>query len=86
MKLSRAENLKFRQFLAYEHPVCQICGKAPSDDANHVVFGCYGADKDDSKQIAVCRECHQWCHAHKKGSIEKYEEVADENWQRFGKC
>ena len=32
------------------------------------------------------RECHQWCHAHKHESIEKYEEVADENWQRFGDC
>jgi len=26
------------------------------------------------------------CHAHKRESIEKYEEVADENWQRFGEC
>lgn len=83
MKLSKAENLKFRQFLAYEHPVCQICGKAPSDDAHHVRYGCYGADKDDRKQIAVCRACHKWCHDHKHESIEKYEGLADENWAEY---
>ena len=83
MKLSKAENLKFRQFLADEHPVCQICGKAPSDDPHHVRYGCYGADKDDRKQIAVCRACHQWCHDHKHESIEKYEGLADENWEAF---
>lgn len=83
MKLSKAENLKFRQFLVYEYPVCQICGKAPSDDAHHVRYGCYGADKDDRKQIAVCRACHDWCHEHKRESIEKYEELADENWAEY---
>lgn len=83
LKLPKAENLKFRQFLAYEYPICQICGKAPSDDAHHVVFGCYGADKDDRKQIAVCRACHDWCHEHKHESIEKYEELADENWAEY---
>ncbi|WP_159071735.1 hypothetical protein [Campylobacter concisus] len=28
----------------------------------------------------LCQICE------KQQSIEKYEEVADENWQRFGKC
>lgn len=83
MRLSKAEFEKFKNFLAYEHPMCQICGQAPSVEAHHVKFGRYGADKDDRKLIAVCRACHQWCHAHKHESIEKYERIADENWREY---
>ena len=83
MRLSKAEFEKFKSFLAYEHPMCQICGQAPSVEPHHVKFGRYGADKDDRKLIAVCRACHQWSHAHKHESIEKYERLADENWASF---
>ena len=79
MRLSKAEFEKFKNFLAYEHPMCQICG-AQAVEAHHVIYGCY---KDDRKQISVCRACHQWCHAHKKKSIEKYERIADENWAEY---
>lgn len=57
LRLSKAEFEKFKNFLAYEHPMCQICGQAPSVEPHHVKFGCYGADKDDRKLIAVCRAC-----------------------------
>ena len=49
MRLSKAEFEKFKNFLAYEHPVCQICRQAPSVEPHHVKFGRYGADKDDKR-------------------------------------
>lgn len=79
MRMSRSQLRKFRVFLAQTHPQCQICG-AQAVEAHHVIYGCY---KDDAKQISVCRACHEWCHAHKHESIEKYERLADENWANF---
>ena len=86
MRLTKSENRAYQLRLLEAHPLCQICEEQQSIECHHVRYGRFGADKDDSKQIAVCRERHQWCHAHKHESIEKYEEVADENWQRFGEC
>ena len=36
MRLSKAEFEAFKNFLAYEHGVCQICAKAPSVEPHHV--------------------------------------------------
>lgn len=72
-----------REFLAETYPACQICGWRRAVEAHHVVYGCYGANKDDRKQISVCRECHLWCHANKHESIEKFESLADENWEKY---
>lgn len=82
-RLSKKENENFREFLAETYPACQICGWRRAVEAHHVVYGCYGANKDDRKQISVCRECHDWCHANKKESIEKFESLADENWREY---
>lgn len=82
-RLSKQENENFREFLAETYPACQICGWRRAVEAHHVVYGCYGANKDDRKQISVCRECHLWCHANKKESIEKFESLADENWREY---
>lgn len=42
MRLSKTKFEAFKNFLAYEHPVCQICAKAPSIEPHHVKFGCGG--------------------------------------------
>ena len=82
-KLSKPALKKYRQWLALEYPLCQICHKQPIADAHHLLFGCYGADKDDSSQIAVCRDCHNYCHANKKESQDKYLEIAKNNFKRY---
>ena len=54
-RLSKSENLRFRQWLCESFSRCQICGVNPPQDAHHLSYGSYGADKDDRTQIAVCR-------------------------------
>lgn len=62
---------------------CQICHKNNIEEFHHLFFGSYGADKDDRTIIGVCRECHDYCHKHKKESQERYEHIAQENWTWF---
>lgn len=64
---------------------CQICKKNEIDDMHHLLFGSYGADKDDRTIIGVCRECHEWCHKHKHESQARYMFIADRNWKAFQK-
>lgn len=82
-RLSKSENLRFRQWLCESFSRCQICGVNPPQDPHHLFFGAFGANKDDRTQIAVCRECHDYCHKHKKESQERYEHIAQENWTLF---
>ena len=60
MRLTRSKNKTYQLRLLEAYPLCQICEKQQSIECHHVRYGRFGADKDDSKQIAVCRECHQW--------------------------
>jgi len=83
MKLSKPALRRYVAWLALEHPICQICNKRPSVDAHHLIFGCYGADKNDTKLIAVCRKCHEYCHANKHESQHKYLEIANSNWSKY---
>lgn len=82
-RLSKSENLRFREWLCESFSRCQICGVRPPQDAHHLYFGAFGADKDDKTQIAVCRECHEWLHKNKKYGQETYKEIAEKNYQTF---
>ena len=64
--------------------MCQICNNDIVSDAHHLLYGSYGADKADESVIAVCRSCHEWCHANKKESQEKYMHIAQKNWEKHG--
>ena len=82
-KLSKTALKRYKQWLALKYPICQICNQKQAQDAHHLRFGCYGADKDDTSLIAVDRECHEWCHQNKHESQEKYEHIAKENWEKY---
>lgn len=82
-RLSKSENLRFRQWLCERFSRCQICHKAHISEYHHLFFGSYGADKDDRTLIGVCRECHEWCHKNKHQSKRDYKKVADFNWFGF---
>jgi len=86
-KLPPKELQQYQFWLEKNHPICQanIGGcEHKAIEAHHVLFGCYGADKDDKTQISVCRSCHEWCHAHKANSQELFLHVARKNWKDFG--
>lgn len=82
-KLPKAENISYRQWLQENITVCQICGIRQPEDAHHLNYGSYGADKDDKTQIAVCRVCHIWLHANKRKGIERYSHIAQDNWSAY---
>lgn len=82
-RLSKTENLRFREWLTDNISLCQICGLNRPQDAHHLEWGCYGADKNDKKQIAVCRSCHEYSHANKEESQRLYMHIADENWNKY---
>jgi len=83
MKLSKKALKQYKAYLAQEYPLCQICNQKQAQDAHHLRFGCYGAGKDDTSLIAVCRKCHEWSHANKHESQERYEHIAKENWEKY---
>jgi hypothetical protein len=70
----RAEGALYRQkreaFLK-AHPVCQVARyipglnpRAKSKDIHHTAGRYGGAYLDESTWLAVCREAHDWIHAH----------------------
>lgn len=71
---------KWATWLANHASTCQICGRAKAVEAHHVIYGAY---KDDTRLISVCRECHMWCHANKKESQSKYSDLAKKNWELY---
>lgn len=79
MRLSRHNFSKWSAWLANHAPICQICGRTKAVEAHHVLYGAY---KDDSTLISVCRPCHMWCHANKKES-QKYWGLAKKNWETY---
>lgn len=78
-KLSKTQFDKYLSHLVNKEPNCQIC-HSKAVEAHHLIFGAY---KDDKTIISVCRECHQWCHANKHESIEKFMHIAQENWKAY---
>ena len=83
LRLSKKEYQRYVAWLNYTFKVCQICNQKQAQDAHHLRFGCYGADKDDTSLITVCRDCHEWCHQNKHESQEKYEHIAKNNWEKY---
>ena len=82
-RLSKKEYRRYVAWLNYTFKVCQICNQKQAQDAHHLRFGCYGADKDDTSLIAVCRDCHNWCHKNKQESKDKYKDIASSNWRSY---
>ena len=82
-RLTKSENIRFRNWIFDNVKTCQICQAKPPEDNHHLNYGCYGADKNDTVQIAVCRACHMWCHSNKRISQQRYEHIARNNWKRY---
>lgn len=78
-----SDNAEYRKWLSYNIKVCQICRIRPTEDAHHLSYGCYGADKNDATQICVCRVCHEWCHRTKRLSQERYMHIAEDNYKNY---
>lgn len=76
-------NTEYRKWLSYNIKVCQICMIRQPEDAHHLAYGCYGADKDDATQICVCRVCHEWAHKNKRLSQERYMQIAEDNYKKY---
>jgi hypothetical protein len=43
---------------------CECCGKRRPTDAHHRLLKAHGRLDEPSNLAALCRECHNWCHAH----------------------
>lgn len=85
-KLQKTELRKYQLWLIEKHPNCQAklhgC-EHKAIESHHVLFGCYGADKDDTTMLRVCRSCHQWAHKNKALSQELFLHVAHKNWADY---
>ena len=82
-RLSKSNLKQYQQHLAETYPICQVCHEKPTQDLHHLFFGCYGADKDDTSLIAVCRDCHEWLHKNKHEGQEKFKWLAKDNWEGY---
>jgi hypothetical protein len=72
-KKKDAEYLKLRQRYLTDFSLCQIAVKDCSINATDVHHTYAGANRDafylvQSTWLAVCRNCHDWVHAHPKES------------------
>ena len=53
--------------LLEEYPVCQRCLMARSTDPHEPLTRARGGSIiDKANMVALCRECHDWIHAHPK--------------------
>jgi hypothetical protein len=86
VRLKPKELKTYRIYLAERYRTCQIGAKGCTgipEDTHHLIFGCYGANKDDTSLICVCRSCHNWAHANKHLSQYKFLETAKKNWSDY---
>ena len=72
-KKKDAEQLKLRQRYLTDFSLCQIAVKGCDINATDVHHTYAGANRDafylvQSTWLAVCRNCHDWVHAHPKES------------------
>ena len=81
--MARNDMGEWVRWLAGYAPVCQVCNAQRAIEAHHLYFGCYGADKDDTRLLSVCRECHMWCHRNKKLSQARFGALAIDNWETY---
>lgn len=86
-KLEKKDLQNYLEWLKENHPQCQAkldnC-EHETIEAHHVLFGGYGADKDDRTLLCVCRSCHEWAHKNKANSRELFLHVARANWKQYG--
>ena len=86
-RLEKKELQQYQYWLKETYPKCQAqlngC-EHETIEAHHVLFGSFGADKDDTLLMCVCRACHMWCHSNKKLSQELFLHVAISNWKQYG--
>lgn len=86
-KLPSKELQQYQFWLKENNPQCQAklngC-EHQTIEAHHVLFGSFGADKDDRYLLCVCRNCHEWAHKNKTLSQELFLHVARENWKQYG--
>ena len=87
-KLPSKELQQYQFWLKENHQKCQAklhgC-EHEAIESHHVLFGCYGADKDDTTMLRVCRSCHQWAHKNKALSQELFLHVAHKNWADYSR-
>lgn len=83
IKFSKNELKRYRQSLPNYCQIQQDGCTGEANDAHHLFYGSFGADKDDRWQVSACRVCHKWCHDNKHESQEKYQEVAAQNWNSY---
>ena len=82
MRMNKKEIKAYMLWVVNERaPVCQRCG-AQTQDAHHVAYGAY---KDDRYLVALCRPCHQWAHANKRGWQALMMGIAEENYKTYTK-
>lgn len=87
-KLEKKDLQNYQKWLKENHSQCQAQANDKCEhyavDIHHVLFGSYGADKDDRTLLAVCRHCHLWAHRNKSLSQELFLHVAMDNWKQYG--
>jgi hypothetical protein len=86
MKLSKNKLKNYQMYLADKYPLCQIRATGCTvqvQDTHHLFYGCFGADKDDTSLICVCRNCHEWAHKNKKLSQKVFSNRVKKNWDNF---
>jgi len=55
-KLSKAKDLAFRRAINnISTGLCQLCGNM-GQDIHHPLYGCYGANRDMTCAMMICRE------------------------------
>lgn len=84
-KMTRIENKLFHDdILDNSKGVCQVCEDKEGVDFHHPKYGKFGADKDDTCQVLVCRECHDLCHREKHGAMNRIaEHVGNFNYKVY---
>ena len=83
-KLSKANDLAFRRAInEISTGLCQLCGNV-GHDIHHPLYGCYGANRDMTCAIMICRECHDKCHKDKHGDLNmEAERIGKVNYMEY---
>lgn len=82
-RLPQEQYQEYRTYLEEKFPICQRCNRNPTQDTHHLLYGNYGADKNDKALICVCRDCHTWFHANKRLGQEQFIHTVRVNWALF---